>query len=354
MIKPCVRTSRINTNVLVVVWILTFWCGIDSYGGQQDLRTTADTIRVTASPELAKYWQIHAAGLRQEPSGTTGFLEIENVYNTRLHGGVLYAEYFDEEGRLCFTLTFSQERNIGDRTAISTHETRTLYSAASGLSPVTRVAEARIYLLRQGDMEDRKQPRQVEAIAVRAPATVNSNVPVSAVNLRLTSELSSVKDGVLVLLVAKVNIDQLGVIQDVRIISPVTPAINTWFNTFIRQLDFYPATTAGVPLPSELLFRVTVNMSDRVSPSALAAHRLAQMKIVLPEINGIELPPVTDVVFNPVGEFGSVGTSRIVRTATDFQLVVVGTDWSNPHYDWIHAEGMPQHVARRLPDELQP
>jgi hypothetical protein len=184
------------------------------------------------------------AGLHQDFNGTTGKLKLQNASNVALEGAVLYAEYFDSVGRLCFSLLFAQDKNPGEQSPIAPGGISVIGSSTPGLFPASEPKEVRLYLVELRLPELPNSPRRWE-VRLRVPVTIAGGVHST---LRLDTEVASASEPVLDLLLASVNVNQAGVATNVDVIHSTSSQVELWFRDFVqRQATIFPATDRDVP-----------------------------------------------------------------------------------------------------------
>jgi hypothetical protein len=278
-------------------------------------------LQAKLGPDVATYWNIVAVGLVPETQGTTASLKIQNASDAALSDVIFYAEYFDSEGRRCFSLVFSQATNVGDeQTAIPAGATRSLYSSASGMMPATVPTEVRIHLLQQARVG--QSPARIESVAEQSPVTLGESIPKQApIHLPSLSESAD-------LLLARVTVDQDGEVRETKILSAMNPQVTAWFQSIVHVLNFYPATTDGRPKNADTLVSVRAVFSPSENPPLTPNSYTTTFKN--------EVPPVNRILLGPAG---SPGTLRVAR---------IGSQWSATAYKWVRDDNMPHHVARQL------
>ena len=143
-------------------------------------------VRVIDDQGLGRTWRVVSAKLRENLTATWGVLNVQNASATAIEQARFSAEYYDANGRLCFTLVFAGEAN-GERDTkpIVAGASRELTSLAAGLGPAAKPVEVRLRLVSQ-----RVVGRSTEVVAgdrlVRSPVTLSS-LSSGALELNLNS-----------------------------------------------------------------------------------------------------------------------------------------------------------------------
>lgn len=285
------------------------------------------TLKLKASPDVTAYWKVVSAKLMAETQGTTGSLEVQNLSDAALGDVVFYAEYFDKESRLSFSLVFSQANNVGNaQSPIAAGATRLLYSAGVGMVPASAPTDIHIHLLQQARVGE--NPKRFETITLEAPVTLGETIRADKTSVQL--ELSS-KELASDLVLARLNIGQDGEVRETKILNTVSPQVEDWFQSFVHDLNFYPATSDGRPSNADTFVSVRVlSRSSAENP----AHLIPEIAYV-DSLTGA-VPPVNRILLGPAG---AAGTIEVVR---------IGSEWSDTAYKWVRDESMPRHLARQL------
>jgi hypothetical protein len=146
-------------------------------------------LRLSAQGNLGKYWALEGAELRETPTATWGYLRVRSLSSFTTEGTHFYGEYFDAEGRFCFSLAFSLSSNEEARSSpVQPGEIRTLHSMASFLSPAVAPSRLALYLVQQtilngGPVETVATP------AMRSPPTISGGVGESLSSVALSRRL---------------------------------------------------------------------------------------------------------------------------------------------------------------------
>jgi hypothetical protein len=319
-----------------------------AHGQMRPAPAQSGIVIVSGSVELGKLWRVREAGLKEQLSGTNGYLVLENVSGEILQRSIFYAEYFDATDRFCFSLTFSLARNVGDRTPVAPGDTRTVYSVAASLLPSVEPTYVRICLLFEGE-----QPNAVDQPTVRAPVTVSGNVESDASLLPLPAELMSRSDASIDLVLALVRVSDQGQLTGIEVLHSATPALGSWFIDFVRKLSFYPATESNRPLASTALISVLGVLAPDASVRFLASDSRTPWVKQYAEFATHESLPITQIVFGaPASKIQLPGSSsyeeRSPLPAGMLELRFPGSDWSSSCYEWVRDASMPKHLTRKL------
>lgn len=353
--KHLFRTSKRQLAIFVLFWL---WVGA-AFPVRAQSQNAAATLKLkfSVAPETTTYWKVLGAGLVEEPQGTTGSLKVQNISDITVNNAVFYAEYFDNQARLCFSLVFSQSTNTGaERTPIPAGAIRSLYSGSAGMVPASTPTEVRIHLILQGAMG--QNPSQIETIPLESPVTLGSNVPSDKASIQLPPELASTKDPVLDLVLARVNVDQDGAVRETKVLYSVSPEVEDWFESFVSELNFYPATVDGRPKDADALISVQAILSRSldVSSSQLVPK---WGSAYVSSLKDTEVPPVTRILFGvPSDKIQlSPNAEYVIRERGrpgDLEVLRLGSEWSDTAYKWVQDESMPQHLARQLAGNSSP
>jgi len=312
-------------------------------------------LQVSEAPEATKYWKVLAADLVQEFDATTGSLKLENNSDQILDNVALYAEYYDAVGRLSFSLVFSQATNLGDdQTPIAPGMSRTLYSKARGMIPASTPTQVRTYVVGQTALNQNPAPNDM--VSLKIPATLGGSLPSDFESLQLPAPLILAKGPVLDLLLAKLSIDERGKVAESHVLHSADPEIESWFNAFVRVLNFYPATLNSVPIASDALISVQAVVSKGVTSESYVAPWI---RAYAASSADNEIPPATRIVFGLPAETIQSGSNseyvaRPPAPAGKLEIWNVGSDWSVTAYKWVKDESMPRHLARQLASKQSP
>jgi hypothetical protein len=317
--------------------------------------TFADApLAVSPEGELATSWQVLEARLFERADGTTGYLRLRNVSGTTLEGGIFYAEYSDARGRFCFSLVFSQTRNIPIKGPVAPGGVRELYSNAPGLFPASEPKGVRVYLVRESIAGRAGSTREWGA-PFRAPVTLSGNVRTDATQLHLGPEVAGTEAPFLDLVLAKVRVDEKGSVGSVEVVNALNEQLESWFIGFARrELTFYPATESWAPRPGDALVLTRVILSEEgVANSPFLPRMSPWVQSYVAGISGSDLVPVTQIGFSRFrGKVNRAGTDKWIQLPPlppgIFQLFLFGSYWSTPAVRMVPDPSAPGHLRREL------
>ena len=339
------RLRRIFAIVSLVWLVLADACGV--HAQMEDRIGSVNTISISDTLEVRKYWRLREAGLVQQLTGTSGYIVLENVTGETLKRSVFYAEYFNSSDRFCFSLILSLERNVGDRSPVAAGETRIVSAVAEGLHPALKPAHVQVYLVRDDMSETRDQP------PIQAPVTLDSAYPSSAGLLQLPLRLRTQEEPFTDLLSAKVSVNREGHITDTDILYAADPSLREWFTGIATKLSFYPATVSNSPRDSLALVDIVAIQSKESSGTTPTPAYDRPWVQEYSKLSTPEMPPITQLVFiPPAKKIRSPGNMTAVEhpgpVPSSLELGIAGSDWSLPNYEWIRDDSMPHHQTRKL------
>jgi hypothetical protein len=318
-------------------------------------------VRVSAQGELANFWQVRDATLRETGTETSGSLELKNILGAAVDGAVFYGEYFDAKGRFCFSLVFSQARNLLNSGPIAPGEVREVASSSVGLFAASEPEEVRLYLVQQRQAHRPNSLRRWD-VPFRAPVTVTGSLDPETSKLQLDSGLVPSKEPFLDLLLARVSVNQRGQVEAVDVLDAASGAPESRLVSFIRELIFLPATDNGAPKTAQTLLLVRAVLSndkDRIQNSPFPPRMSGWVKSYLARLTDIEVPPVTEILFaRPTGKINRAGTNEWVDRPPAppglFEATAWNSDWSVPAFRTVVDPSMPHHLRRELVAPHQP
>lgn len=320
--------------------------------GQVNPSFTDTSLAVSEEGGGAKFWRVPKAGLRQELTGTTGYVLIQNVSDKPLKHPIFYGEYYDTFGRFCFSLILSQGNDSEEQSAIAPDESVTIGSTAVGMFPISEIKEVKLFLLQLS------QPEQEEIsrwdLPVRAPVTLVGGFKR---NLSLTSEIGSSKSGVLDLILANVRVSADGVVTTVDVIHTASSEVEAWFRDFIQQATFYPATNRGQPEEGQALVLVRAVVGEGDFRALVSCPQLSPwVKAYAESTQDKTASLVTDILLgrptsrkNKLTPTGEILTVDIPPAPVGLlELAYQDTYWSSPAVRLVRDDSMPHHMRREI------
>ncbi len=308
------------------------------------------TVLVSAQGEVGTFWTVREAGLREDFTGTTGYLNVQNISDMPLDGAVFYGEYFDAVGRFCFSLVFSQDNNPVERGAIPRGESRVIDSVGSGLFPASEPKEVKVYLVQIRLPEQASSVRNWDVL-LRAPITLSGGVQSY---VQLGSEAASAEGSVLDLVLANVTVNEEGIVTSVEVLHAASNEVESWFRDFAaQQATFYPATRRDHPEQAKALVLVRAVLKEGVLQNLLLPPRMSPwVKLYMRGVADMVAPPVTNIVFaRPASQLNRLGTTPLTRPPAPpgiFELAFYDSYWSSPAMGWVTDFSMPHHIRRQL------
>ncbi len=311
-------------------------------------QTFVSNIRVAVMPQgdIGSFWSVRNAGVREEFGATTGYVELQNASNLYLQAGVFYGEYLDANGRLCFSLVFSQK----DSNAVAPGQEITLYSAATSMFAAVQPKELRLFILQQSTAGKTESPKKWHAL-VRTPVTIGTqSLGINEGRLQFSPAGSDVVD----LILAKVGVNESGKVTKVEILNAANKPIQEWFEQFVTHIGtFYPATNDGVPKVDFALVLVRAMNSEEALRNGEFSSRASApwVRSYISGSSGAELPPVTEFLFHrPSPQARRLDTDEPLPKAAvpPLALSSVQSEWSVPSFRWVADSKMPQNKRREL------
>src|SRR5579864_982531 len=167
--------AELVATVLFALWLVTAALPIVNAKGNPFLAVATVHLNVKEERSLGQFWHVRSAYLEESVKGATGYVEIANISGEAIGAANFYGEFYDADGRFCFSLVFSIANNLSGRSGpFLPREVRKLYSTGAFLAPASQPAELRLFILRQ-DITGTKGV--TEAPPLRAPITVQINNP---------------------------------------------------------------------------------------------------------------------------------------------------------------------------------
>jgi hypothetical protein len=297
--------------------------------------------------ELPSYWEVPDAGLREQPTGTGGYLTVKNISKTSLRDAVFYGEYFDARGRECFSLVFS----LGEKDSVDPGKSRVVESATVGLFPAVEPEEMRLYLVQIGLVGQPSLLRKWDA-RFHAPVTVEV---AGRTRVHLSPDLSFRSAAFLDLVLARVRVTSSGQIKNIDVLESSPGQTQLWFRDFLeRQATFFPATDYGTPQESDALILVRAIPSDEQEADLLPSPTISPwVKSFVEAMQGSAFPPLTTFLLTrPPKKVKPMNSKDFVDQPTSppdlFEFTVGASYWSEPSFHWVVDPTMPHHLRREV------
>lgn len=307
-------------------------------------------IQVIMDDEVAEYWKVIEAGVREDYTGTIGYVELQNVAEVSLSDAILYGEYFDSTNRLCFSLVFSLSKSARDEESIKPGESRLIEALGFGLFPALDAEKVKLYLIQLG-AADRSTYLKRTDVAIWGPVTVQGG----ANSVQLSQDLASRQDAILDLALARVTVNEAGVIESDEVLEAATNEIRWWFKDLVEQhVRLFPETQGEVPQKGEALILARLVLHEKLWQQTFYPPRMSSwIKTYVQGTKGGSLPPVTSLVFTrpPAGgrPLSSVETAGKASSAFElFELTYGDSYWSQPVVQWVGDPSMPNHLRRQI------
>jgi hypothetical protein len=282
--------------------------------GPQSVTVPVD---VMADPSQ-NLWRVSRAWLSLNFHSTEGYVRITNVSSIPFNSARFYAEYYDDAGRLCFTLVFVQDRNLdGIRGPFSPGETRTL-SAIASVAPGVRPRRVRLWFL---DEAGAPEPPHAEVIA---PVTVRDGTIGTVEGIHL-SELPNQPLIPLALVDATSESRDMRPPASFKVVAARDESSRQWATELVSKLRFAPATHGWEPVASRTLILIRV-LSPHPSKDIPAAPAFEDpwVRLYVAASSGNSPPPIV----NLLRIWSEEGSDM-------FRYFSVGTDWCLPVFRWV-------------------
>jgi len=310
-------------------------------------------LRASGQGDFTKFWLPHTAGIREDLGGMLGYLEAQNISNESLDGVVFYAEYFDAEGRFCFSLVLSREKRPERLGPIASRQIEPFFSSTTGLFIASDPSQVKLYLVQQ-TITSQSSPPQRWNVPIRAPVTIAGSMQIEE-KLQLGPEFTFTNRPVADLLLAKVLVDQRGSPHNVEVLQAANDQLKNWFLNFVRQrVPFYPSTVSGIPRQGEVLVLVraaTLVPQTGLQDSDREPRTAPWVKSYVTALKNTDVPPLMNLLFTrPPNKVRQ--NSKLVDTPAAppglYDILNPLGDWSDQAYRWVRDESMPNHLRREL------
>ena len=253
-------------------------------------------IQVEAEPDMLQRYAVAGGRVEGNVDVTEAYLEMEKVADGATGRARFYGQFFDDRGRRCFTLVFSPAFPRQPRPYWPAGQRRVLISQAANLGPAARPARVSLQ-----ELPPPYASRVDQGMAVDAPPTIGGgNAKLPWQRIELDSEIAAATGPVLDLALARVVVDDKGVVEDFDLVYSISPRCTQWLLELMRHLTWHPALRAGRPAASETLLLAraaltTTGMQAHPSPTWESAlvERYAK------DLPGPDLPAVNEIVVEP-------------------------------------------------------
>jgi hypothetical protein len=253
-------------------------------------------IQVEAEPGMLQRYAVLGGRVEGNVSDSAAYVEMEKV---AVVTGLarFYGEFFDDRGRRCFTLVFSSafpRQRLGPEWPAG--QRRVLISQALNLGPAARPARLSLQ-----ELPSPYASRVDQGMAVDAPPIISGgNAKLPWQRIELDSEIAAATGPVLDLVLARVAIDDKGVLEDVQLVYSISPGCTKWFLELIRHLTWNPALRAGRPAADQTLLLARAALT----PTGMQAHpsptwESAAVQRYANDLPGPDLPAVNEIVVEP-------------------------------------------------------
>jgi hypothetical protein len=307
-----------------VKWVpLIFLCWVaylTAFQNRQIAPPHPESVRVpleigTTHGDSGHQWATSAAWLAGNFQSTWAMLMIGNNAKQSFTAARFYAEYYDNQGRRCFTAIFSQDNNQGNiRGPFSPGETRTLW-ASSSQAPAARPTKIEIFVL--GDSAA-LEPLTAD---VQAPPTVQNGVAMRGIDVR-----DGAKEPLLPFALVQTTVSAEGRSSSSSVINAVDKSSATWSLELASKARFARATRGeqAVGGIETLLLLQLLNVNpQRNMPAAVAWENPWVQSYVASKKNASALPFVQLLRLEKEQQTGQYG------------YVDLGTDWCLQIIHWV-------------------
>jgi hypothetical protein len=290
-------------------------------------KTVSSQLEVTLYGQASEGWAVKRGELLENYFSDRVSIELENRSPIAMRSARFYAELFDQHGKLCSSLAFRLDYNA-ERThdPLAPHKDRTLISGNLYLAPATRPVKTTLFLIDDEDVTG--YVTTAEGMSrFYAPATVVT----SPVHWDVLPDglHRSTQSAMWDILLARLDIDRNGKVDQYRILNAADAQIAQWFEKAVHNLPFLPAGTAAVFRPSTVLILVRgFDPSNKQSIGAnafLARDSEWVSSYVANMTDATELPNVNELLFRYSGADDAVPEEHLT-------LISPGTFWSEDVY----------------------
>ncbi len=299
-------------------------------------------IRAIADGSMEGTWKVINANLSENLATTWGILTVQNISGSPISQARFYAEYYDNAGNMCMTMVFAGEANTRRAVdAIAAGASRELLTLSAGLGPATAPVEVRVRLVSQSivsqSIEGRGGQTGAEDSIIRAPVTGESPNTAAWQRIKLDTSGSADDPPVIDLILARVFVDASGGRGErAEVLNSANPEIRTWFDEFVKQIYFDPASvgfqdTAGTGL---IFVRAVQRSIVATDPGTLLSRQSPWVRSYASGFSGGTIPPIIEILFNRSTTITEAGPNAAARQAVlnaspdIFELGFAGAEWS--------------------------
>lgn len=266
-------------------------------------------------------------------NATWGILRLQNTSSFPLPQTRLYAEYFDEAGRICFTSVFSLHENEEGLTSdMQPGETRTLQSASVELSPMTTPISVRVAIAHPNSQLV-STTTVAAGLRMRTPATLRGGVTPAVVSLPHKSLINHEATGVLA--VAEVHVSSSGEAGAITLRKTTSNALGKWLTQWIKNERFSPPSIGEQKVSGQLL--VVARVLPEVGTEAVKPPRSDEsVRAYADKQNSEVVLPVVMLNFTLQAALDS--SQRKTETdlgARSIRLLAAGDGWSANVVKWV-------------------
>lgn len=233
-----------------------------------------------------------------------------------------YAEYFDHEGRRCFSLMFRSGQALGGPSNGSGR--LKLLSSSMFVSPAVRPERITVRLLGRPSADDANQPG-IADMPGYSPITLDPGSDLDPwMQLRLGSDPQKAEAPMLDLALGEVNVDGQGNLRDFEVLNVRNPALRDWFREFISHQRFRPATVGGQGQADTALVLVRAATSlASIHDRTYLPRESTWVQAYVAALSSSTVPPVDTILLEPCkrGQLPGGGALRCFQAQ-------VATFWS--------------------------
>lgn len=300
--KATPRVSTVSGRPSVVLMILTsaFW---GTLGARCADWSRVTNVRADVQGSAASVWRVKEATIEEVFNATWGNLNVKNISGKRQPPPALYAEYYDSQGRRCFSLPFSGWQNTDEKTGdFLPGEMRTLVAMTSYVSPAVQVKELKLYQVKRHGSSVTGDSGTIRAVssAPLAIEPVSISPDLEWQRMWLESELINSEKPLVDLVLARLLVSAEGKVAGVGISNSASETATLWFRGFVTHLAFHFLGGVNAPRSRQVLVLVRALTSPGdLNLSPFAPRDSSWVRDYASRITGDELPPVETLILEP-------------------------------------------------------